>query len=75
MSKKENSELTNFDYEENIPIKKEIKQEIKSELLDEAEKVHDDVMKRASDISKIYFDHIAIKKSDTNLIPIRLCPV
>merc|ERR1712141_140729 len=58
-----------FDHEDKIHIKNEIKQEIKSEPLDEVEEVHDgpndDAIKKASDISNIYFDHednIPIKK-------------
>ena len=58
-----------FDHEYKIHTKNEIKQEIKSEPLDEMEEVHDgsnyDVIKRASDVSNIYFDHednIPIKK-------------
>ena len=50
-----------FDHEDKIHIKNEIKQEIKSEPLDEVEDVHDgsndDVIKKASDISNICFDH------------------
>ena len=58
-----------FDHEDKIPIKKEIKKEIKTEPLEEFENVHkelnDDAIKRALDVTDISFDHedkIPIKK-------------
>ena len=50
-----------FDHEDKIPIKKEIKQEIKSEPIDEFEEVHgelnDDIIERVEDSSKTFFDY------------------
>ena len=47
-----------FDYENNIPIKEEIKQEIKSEPLgEEVERAHEHLNERADDFSNICFDH------------------
>ena len=58
-----------FDHEDGIPIKKEIKQEIKTEPMDGVEKVQDksnrDTLNRAEDITNFIFDHedgIPIKK-------------
>ena len=50
-----------FDHEDILPIKKDIKQEIKSESLDEVEEVHEgsnnDEIKRSEEVSSICFVH------------------
>ena len=61
-----------FDYEENIPIKEELKQEIKPEPLEEQvegvhEELNDDIIKRAEDLSNICFDY----EDDDDKIPIK----
>merc|ERR1712156_381005 len=62
-------DVSNVGHKDEIHIENEMKQEIKSEPLDKVEEVHDgsndDVIKRASDFSNMYFEHentISIKK-------------
>ena len=59
MERAQNVSSINCDQESEIPIKNEIKQEIKNEPL-EIDKVHeglnDDVIKRAADVTNISFD-------------------
>ena len=61
MKKAEDVSKFSFDHESNIYIKKEIKQEIKTEPLDESENVlgeaNEDVMEKAGDVSNFSFDH------------------
>ena len=62
-------DVSNVGHKDEIHIENEMKQEIKSEPLEKVVEVHDgsndDIIKRASDFSNIYFDHkdtISVKK-------------
>ena len=61
--RKQAGDVANFIFgrEDGIPIKIEIKQEIKNEPMDRAEKVQEktnrDTLKRAGDVANIIFEH------------------